>query len=166
MANSSLTFCPENSCHITYHHLRVFTLHVGRSGRGRKGDAMSLTKRLKSRLEEAWAGTLGQTHEGGLSTREGLALLIHDGFRQGKEEVPPIDDKRLWVLESEFVNVLHQARRDGNTLSAALRDAWDGVSIRPAIKSARIWATNPHIGIHACVTPSELLVLCQPSIVG
>jgi hypothetical protein len=145
----------------TFHHPRIFTLHVGRSGRGRKGDALSLTQRIRNRMEETWAGTLGQCHAGGLSTREGLALLIHDGFKQGKEEVPPIDDKRLWVVESEFANVLHQSKRDGNTLSAALRDAWDGVSIRPAIKSSRVWATRPHIGIHACVTPSELLSLIE-----
>jgi hypothetical protein len=145
----------------TYHHPRIFTLHVGRSGRGRKGDALSLTQRIRTRMEETWAGTLGQCHAGGLSTREGLALLIHDGLKQGKEDIPPIDDKRLWVVESEFANVLHQSRRDGNTLSAALRDAWDGVSIRPAIKSSRVWATRPHIGIHACVTPSELLSLIE-----
>lgn len=145
----------------TYHHCRFFTLHGGRSGRGRKGDALSLTQRLQRRMNEIYAGTQGEYHGGGLSTREGLALLIHDGFKQGKEEIPPIDDKRLWVVESEFANVLHQAKRDGNTLSAALRDAWDGCSIRPATKSARVGVTDPHIGIHACITPAELLSLIQ-----
>ena len=41
-------------------------------------------------------------------------------------------------------------------LSAALRDAWDGVSIKPATKSAKIGATDPHIAIVGAVTPSEL----------
>lgn len=145
----------------TFHHPRLFTLHIGRSGRGRKGDALSLPNRVRARIEEVHCLTPGQYHSGGLSTREGLACLIHDGYKQGKEDIPPIDDKRLWVVESEFANVLHQARRDGNTLSAALRDAWDGVSIRPATKSARIWASDPHIGIHACITPSELTGLIE-----
>ncbi|MGZ8216901.1 DUF3987 domain-containing protein [Methylomagnum sp.] len=145
----------------TFHHPRLFTLHIGRSGRGRKGDALSLPNRVRARIEEVHSLTPGQYHSGGLSTREGLACLIHDGYKQGKDEIPPIDDKRLWVVESEFANVLHQARRDGNTLSAALRDAWDGVSIRPATKSARIWASDPHIGIHACITPSELTGLIE-----
>lgn len=145
----------------TWHHARAFTLHVGRTGRGRKGDSMSLVNRIRRRMEEVHKGTLGQSHHGGLSTREGLALLIHDGYTQGKEEVPPIEDKRLWVIESEFANVLHQGKRDGNTLSAALRDAWDGVSIRPAIKSCRVWASSPHIGLHANVTPGELLSMLE-----
>ncbi|MGI2323814.1 MULTISPECIES: DUF3987 domain-containing protein [unclassified Methylococcus] len=145
----------------TWHHGRAFTLHVGRTGRGRKGDSMSLVRRIQRRMRDVHAGALGQSHSGGLSTREGLALLIHDGYTQGKEEFPAIEDKRLWVVESEFANVLHQGKRDGNTLSAALRDAWDGVSIRPAIKSCRIWASNPHIGLHACVTPGELLSMLE-----
>ena len=65
--------------------------------------------------------------------------MIHDGYKDGKEEVPAILDKRLLVVESEFVNVLHQSKRDGNTLSAALRDCWDGVSLKPATKTNRLW---------------------------
>lgn len=141
----------------TWHHAILFELHVGRSGRGRKGDALSLPQRIRHAIQEFAELLLGQTHIGGLSTREGLALLIHDGFMNGKVEVPPIDDKRLWVVESEFSNILHQGKRDGNTLSSALRDAWDGVSIRPAIKSARVWASNPHIALSGAITPSELL---------
>ena len=151
------------------HHARAFMLHVGRSGRGRKGEAVSLTKRIRMEIEKQHsedAGNLadpfcGQMHDGGLSTREGLALLIHDGYRIGKEDVPPIEDKRLWVIESEFANVLHQAKRDGNTLSAALRDSWDGVSIRPATKTSRLWASNPHISLTGNITPAELLGLME-----
>lgn len=147
----------------TRHHARLFTLHVGRSSRGRKGDALSLVHRIRHAIDkrELTQGTvggsvLGQVHTGGLSSREGLVMFIHDGFRQGKEETPAIADKRLWVVESEFANVLQQAKRDGNTLSSALRDAWDGVSIRPATKSSRTWTTDPHIAIAGAITPSEL----------
>ncbi|MBC7945912.1 MAG: DUF3987 domain-containing protein [Burkholderiales bacterium] len=147
----------------TWHHARIFTLHVGRSGRGRKGDALSLVQRIRHAVGEhdPSGDLLGQTHIGGLSTREGLALLIHDGFMAGKEEVAPIHDKRLWCVESEFANVLHQSKRDGNTLSSALRDAWDGVSIRPAIKTSRVWASDPHIALSGAITPSELKNLIQ-----
>ncbi|WP_287639488.1 DUF3987 domain-containing protein [Accumulibacter sp.] len=151
------------------HHARISPLHVGRSGRGRKGEAVSLPKRIREEIEKQHSediGTVtdpfcGQMHDGGLSTREGLALLIHDGYRVGKEDVLPIKDKRLWIIESEFANVLHQAKRDGNTLSAALRDSWDGVSIRPATKTSRLWASNPHISLTGNITPSELLGLME-----
>ena len=140
----------------TWHHARLFMMHVGRSGRGRKGDAVSLVTRIDKALRELSEAATPQVHRGGLSSREGLAFLIHDGFQEGKREVEPIHDKRLLVIESEFANILHQAKRDGNTLSPALRDCWDGVSIRPATKSSRLWATHPHVGLLAAITPGEL----------
>ena len=145
----------------TYHHARLFTMHVGRSGRGRKGDAVSLLDRVDMALRAAHPDLAPQVHRGGLSSREGLAYLIHDGFNEGKNEVEPIHDKRLWVRESEFANVLHQTKRDGNTLSAALRDCWDGVGLKPATKSNRISASHPHVSMSAAVTTTELLSLIE-----
>lgn len=139
-----------------WNHARLFMVHVGRSSRGRKGTAKKLMFRINNAVKALDEYLVPQVHRGGLSTREGLALMIHDGYKDGKNEVPAIEDKRLLVVESEFANILHQSKRDGNTLSAALRDAWDGTSIRPAVKTCRVWASDPHIGIIGDVTPSEL----------
>jgi hypothetical protein len=140
-----------------WNHARLNFVHVGRSSRGRKGTAKKLViSRIAKAVKELNEHLAPQIHTGGLSTREGLALMIHDGWTQGNEEVPAIEDKRLLAVESEFANVLHQTRRDGNTLSAALRDAWDGTCIKPAIKTNRVWASHPHIGVLADITPSEL----------
>ena len=139
-----------------WNHARLFMVHVGRSSRGRKGTAKKLIYRINNAVKALDEYLVPQVHRGGLSTREGLALMIHDGYKDGKTEVPAITDKRLLVVESEFANILHQSKRDGNTLSAALRDAWDGTSIRPAVKTCRVWASDPHIGIIGDVTPSEL----------
>ena len=139
-----------------WNHARLFMVHVGRSSRGRKGTAKKLIYRINNAVKALDEYLVPQVHRGGLSTREGLALMIHDGYKEGKNEVPAIEDKRLLVVESEFANILHQSKRDGNTLSAALRDAWDGTSIRPAVKTCRVWASDPHIGIIGDVTPSEL----------
>ncbi len=143
----------------THHHARLFCLHIGRSGRGRKGDAVSLVLRIDQALRAIDKSFAPQIHRGGLSTREGLVALIHDGYRQGQQEVPPIEDKRLWVVESEFANVLHQGRRHGNTLSAALRDCWDGVDMKPATKSNRLYASDPHVCLSGAISPSELIGL-------
>ena len=140
----------------TRHHARLFCLHIGRSGRGRKGDAVSLVLRIDQVLREMNEAFAPQVHRGGLSTREGLVALMHDGYRQGRQDVPAIEDKRLWVVESEFANVLHQGRRDGNTLSAALRDCWDGVDLKPATKSNRLYASDPHVCLSGAISPSEL----------
>lgn len=140
----------------TRHHARLFCLHIGRSGRGRKGDAVSLVLRIDQALREINEAFAPQVHRGGLSTREGLVALMHDGYRQGRQDVPAIEDKRLWVVESEFANVLHQGRRDGNTLSAALRDCWDGVDLKPATKSNRLYASDPHFCLSGAISPGEL----------
>lgn len=148
---------PYTTIGNTWHHTRFFMLHVGRSGEGRKGDAVSLIKRIARRVAELSQDHAPQIHSGGLSSREGMIFLIHDGYKEGKEDIPPVNDKRLMVIESEFVNVLSQARRDGNTLSAALRDGWDGVSLKPATKTNRMWATDPHINMLAAITKTELV---------
>lgn len=140
----------------TWHHPRLFCLHIGRSGRGRKGDAVQLVLRIDQGLRDLDYRLAPQIHRGGLSSREGLVALMHDGYLQGKQDIPAIDDKRLWVVESEFANVLHQGRREGNTLSAALRDCWDGVSLKPATKSNRIYASHPHVCLSGAISPSEL----------
>ena len=140
----------------TRHHARLFCLHVVRSGRGRKGDAVSLVLRIDQALRDMGEAFAPQIHRGGLSSREGLVALMHDGYRQGRLDVPAIEDKRLWVVESEFANVLHQGRRDGNTLSAALRDCWDGVDLKPATKSNRLYASDPHVCLSGAISPGEL----------
>lgn len=145
----------------TSHHARLFFLHVGRSGRGRKGDAVSLATRIDEVVRARRPELAPQIHRGGLSTREGLAALIHDGYRVGQHEVPAVADKRLWVVESEFANVLQQSRRGGNTLSAALRDCWDGVDLKPATKMNRVHASEPHVCLSGAISPVELLALVQ-----
>ena len=141
----------------TWHGIRLNTVHVGRSSCGRKGDGLGLLKRVIKAMEKDvdCVGLAPLKHDGGLSSREGLAMLIHDGYKNGKEEVAAIEDKRLFVLEEEFANVLAQCKRDGNTLSACIRGLFDGVSIQPAAKTG-IWASKPHIAIHGCITPTEL----------
>lgn len=145
----------------TWHHARLFVLHIGRSGRGRKGDAVSIVNRVDTALRQLRELAAPPIHRGGLSSREGLVSLFHDGYKNGKLEVPAIQDKRLWVVESEFSNVLHQGRREGNTLSAALRDCWDGVSLKPATKSNRLYASHPHLCLSGAISPSELLSLMR-----
>ena len=141
----------------TRHHVNLFTLHIGRSARGGKGESLGLVRRIRNTITfEREDNPCGQIHNGGLSSREGLAGAVHDGYRQGKEEVPAVDDKRLWIVEAEFSNVLAQGKREGNTLLPALRDVWDGGNIQPLTKGRGMWSTHPHIALHGNITPGEL----------
>lgn len=148
----------------TRHHARLYTVHVGRSSVAGKGMALALTRRVRRECE--WGtdplqdAITGNFHDGGLSSREGLAWLIRDESDTKDKDGEPTDsgvkDKRLFIVEEELANVLKQSARDGNTLSSAIRAAWDGHDIAPATKTNRTRASKPHIGIHACITPGEL----------
>lgn len=141
------------------HHANLYTLHIGRSARGGKGESLGLVKRIRKNLQidGIQSSISGQMHSGGLSSREGLIGAVHDGYKLNGEECPPVADKRLWIVESEFANVLVQGKREGNTLLPALRDVWDGGSIQPLTKGKGLWATHPHISIHGNVTPGEFI---------
>jgi putative DNA primase/helicase len=141
------------------HPVLLNTLHVGRSAIAGKGESLALLSRIEHHLRGGSlyndSPLLGLS-DSGLSTSEGLALLVHDGYRDGKEEVPPIEDKRLHMVEEEFGGVLERMKREGNALSSSLRELYDGGSIRPRVKSSRLFATHPHFSMHACITPFEL----------
>ena len=137
----------------TFHHCRLFMVHVGRTSRGRKGDAQGAGRRIRSEIKNVFE-ELGHHHSGGLSSREGLAGAIQDP--KGEDDENGTDDKRLFVVESEFSNTLSQGRREGNTLTAALRDAWDGNDIKPLVKHSPTHCTAPHVAIWANITPREL----------
>jgi hypothetical protein len=143
------------------HHARVFALHVAGTNAG-KGESRELLRRVieairKGKVAGADAALLGKMHTGGLSTKEGIAAAIPDRVeKDGKVILEGTADKRLLVFESEFANVLRVMRREGNLLSTALRDAWDGVSIGSLTKNDPMHATAPHVALWASITPAEL----------
>ena len=64
-------------------------------------------------------------------------------------------DKRLLVAESEFARALVVADRDGNTLSAIIRQAWDTGDLQVLTKE-QIQGTGAHISIIGHITAEEL----------
>jgi hypothetical protein len=98
-------------------------------------------------------------HDGGLSSREGLAVLIHDGYtsRQRQRRCRRLKTNGSGSSSPSLPTCCIRPSATATRLSAALRDSWDGVSIRPATKTSRLWASNPHITLTGNITPSELL---------
>ena len=146
-------------------HARVFALIVGRSGKARKGTAEA-TPREVFRRADAELRKRHQNddrlriHAGGLSTGEGVAWAIRDPIEPdpatGKGGDLGVADKRLLVIESEFSNVLAQVKREGNILSATIRNLWDGRDIEPLTKTSRLSATRPHVVLIGHITGHEL----------
>lgn len=153
----------------SYHPLLFWPVLVGQSSKSRKGTAGRRIETLLGFVDEGW--TRGEC-KGTLSSGEGLAYAVRDPVdeeqplkekgRPTGETVtirvdPGIEDKRLFLVQSEFGAVLKVMAREGNSLSGVLRDAWDGHTLAPITKANRVRATNPHIGIVAHVTQDELL---------
>jgi hypothetical protein len=56
-----------------------------------------------------------------------------------------VQDKRCLVVEAEFARVLNMTARDGNILSAVIRDAWDHGRLRTMTRFDPLRATGAHI---------------------
>ena len=61
------------------------------------------------------------------------------------------------IFESEFASPLRVMNRDGNTLSAVIRNAWDTGDLASLTKNSPAKATGAHISIIGHVTKHELL---------
>jgi hypothetical protein len=155
----------------TLHYARLFSVLVGASSRARKGTSLAPVQRLfeaiyqyvrrKSTLPFPGGLKLRVTH-GPPSSGEGLVYAVRDPVEQedkkGKLEVidPSVEDKRLLVIEGEFSAVLKACQREGNTLSAILRTAWDHGNVEPLTKHNRTKATGAHINFVGHITEYEL----------
>ena len=70
-----------------------------------------------------------------------------------------VADKRLLVVETEFGGVLKVLAREGNKLSAVMRQGWDGVMLASMTKSFPYRATDAHISLIGHITVDELTKL-------
>jgi hypothetical protein len=152
----------------TQHPLRFFGVLMGLTSKGRKGTSYgAIYPILKAGLGETFVKLNVTT---GLSSGEGLINAVRDEVtilepnKKTKEvEKRTVDggivDKRLVVQEPEFGRVLKAMGRDGNTLSAVLRQAWDVGEhqvLRVMTKNSTT-ATGAHVGIIGHITKDELL---------
>jgi DNA-binding transcriptional ArsR family regulator len=149
------------------HHLNLFAAMVGASAKGRKGTSWGHIRNALADVDETWPERV--VH--GLSSGEGLIWAVRDPITQRQpvkekgrvtdyEDVlvdPGVEDKRLLVVEGEFATALRVLGREGNILSAVVRNAWDTGDLRTLTKNSPAKATGAHISIIGHVTRDELL---------
>jgi hypothetical protein len=146
------------------HGMNINIACVGPTGKSRKGTALAHTKRTFRRVDEQWAKGCVTS---GLSSGEGLIYSVRDvvtkqvkqkGGDYATEIVDEgVADKRCMFVESELASTLRVMTRDGNTLSAIIRQAWDGDDVlRTAVKNSPNTATGAHISIVGHVTRDEV----------
>lgn len=134
------------------HPLNEFVVIVGNTAGGRKGTALGRALQPFRDLDPTWASAC--IKHGGISSSEGLLEAIRDG----DGEHPGVTDKRLMLVEQEWSQVLRVARREGNTVSPLLRNAWDAYpELRTLTRHSPLKVTNPHISLIGHITSGELL---------
>lgn len=149
----------------TPHHLNLYTAIVGKSAKGRKGTSWGIARHLLTSVEAEW---LANNVINGLSSGEGLIKALTDrkelqDHDNGSSLTP---DKRRMVCEGEFAGVLQVLRREGNTLSSALRNLWDSGSVNILTRNDPLKVTDAHLSIVGHITRDELLRLLTNSDAG
>jgi hypothetical protein len=159
------------TCHFRVegdrHYLNLFAVLVGETSKARKGTSWGRVRWPFSQVDPEWAD---RRIMGGLSSGEGLVWSVRDPI-SGREKVkergrvtavqeyeadPGEADKRLLVYEPEFASVLRQIERQGNTLSAIIRQAWENGCLRTLTKNSPAKSTGAHVSIIGHITAEEL----------
>jgi hypothetical protein len=136
---------------------RIWPILCGPSASGAKGTAVAAVTQLVRHVDLDF---LGANRVSGLSSSEGLIKRVRDGQGDNpdaKDFDEGVADKRLWVVEPEYVNVLTRSRREGSALSGTVRDAFDGVPLQTLVSANPLRSTDPHITILGMITPEELV---------
>ena len=144
----------------TRHHPNLFCGIVGDTAKGRKGSTWDPVENIMHASDRRWTE---QRIQSGLSSGEGLISEVRDRIetpdKDGKMKVVDagVTDKRLLVQEGELSQALKVMKREGNTLSPVLRNAWDGKTLKTMVKHSPLRATNPHVCILGHITTGELV---------
>ena len=133
------------------HHANLYATLVGASSRARKGTSLGYILSVFAGLDTEWSGR----RVNGLSSGEGVVAAVQDGYDDDGTLLT--DDKRLLVIETEFGTTLRVLKREQNTLSGALRNAWDRGELGVLTRTAPLRASNAHISILGHITRNELI---------
>lgn len=141
------------------HRCNLNTVLVGETSKGRKGSSQGHIRELFLRVDPDW---IEQRMASGMSSGEGVIWEVRNAIERlvkGKIEVVDegVKDKRLLICEAEFSAPLKVMAREGNTLSATLRQAWDSGMLRILTKNSPAKAAGAHISILGHITRGELL---------
>ena len=158
---------PHFRVEATVHYTNLFTAIVGDTSKARKGVSRAAAARIVAAIDEPWTT---RCQSSGLSSGEGLIWAIHDAVEKSQAvrergrvvdyqivvEHEGVADKRLLVAEAELASVLKVMNREGNILSAIVRQAWDGDTLQTMTKACPARATAPHVSVIGHITEHEL----------
>lgn len=128
----------------TRHAPAIYVGMVGRTSRGRKGTSWDPIEVLF----RGAASDFGDRIFSGVGSGERLVWLVRDDVE--------VFERRLLLREPELARLLTVINREGSTMSAYLREAYDGKPLRNEVKNNPSCATTHHIGLIGHCTQQEL----------
>ncbi len=139
------------------HYPDDYYLTIGNSAVSRKG---TTTNAVLEVLERSQAGFKEHILRG-LSTGQGLITALSkkkpEGEDENEEAVSEPIAPAVLIEISEFAELLAVMRREENTLSAVLRDAWDGKPLAVLTRNQPLRVKNSSLATIAHITRNELL---------
>lgn len=131
------------------HYPNEYVLLVGDSGAGgRKGTATERSLPIFDKVDQNFYDHILN----GLSTGEGLIKAAEPkDYEQG------LSCRSYLVLLSEYASLLGVMKREGNTMSAVLRNAWDNAKLVVLTRKDPLKVDNVNLSLVAHITPNELL---------
>ena len=147
----------------SHHPVRIWPLLIGRTASGRKGESWAQTENIVTSFDSCFVAERTAT---GLSTGEGIIAALRDP-PSADDDGGAVRDKRLLIVESEFGRTLGASRREGNTLSQALRSLWESGRAAVMTRADPLTCRGAHLVIVGHITPGELrLKLAESDIAG
>ena len=131
--------------HAGEHAPNLYTALVGDTSTGRKGTAYATVAAVLNRSHDGWQKLLVP----GLGSGEALVTRLRTDA-DGRSE------PRAIVLETEMGRMLRVMARDGSTLSAMLRDGWDGSPLGRFLARGGEVVMGHHVAVLAHVTAHDL----------
>ena len=142
------------------HPPRLFAVVCGNSSKARKGTSRQPVTRLFKRdlcdpeeLDRLHLPPPARESGGPLSTGEGLAYPLRENAQNSNRDP---NDKRLCIMDEELASGLSCTKREGNTLSMAIRTFWDGGEYSPLTKTNPMEVKGAHICLLSHITKEEL----------
>jgi molybdopterin biosynthesis enzyme MoaB len=139
------------------HYPDDYYLTVGNSAVARKGTTTNAVLEVLERVRPGF----GERILRGLSTGQGLITALSrkrpGGEEKNEEAVSDPIAPAVLIEISEFAELLAVMRRDENTLSAVLRDAWDGKRLAVLTRTQPLRVQNVSLATIAHITQRELL---------
>lgn len=146
-------------------HLAVLTgISMGRGAHGGASGAEH-----PARLHVAVAGNTSTGAKGmawdasralfGAVDSELMSDRVRSGFGSGEAFIDEVasGDERLIVIAPELAHLLNVIARKGDTLEAALRQAWDHTgAVAVLSRAAKAVAASSHVGVIGHITPHDL----------